>query len=147
MVGDARTGAPLSGASVKLVGGSSTGPTDAEGRFVLSTRDQGEGVLYIERIGYGSTAIELARASLPLVIAPEPAALDLEGLIVTGAIGERLAGDVLRLVSVVSGESLQSRLTGTVASTLQGEPGLWAASMGPAIALKDSSTSSMPPVC
>lgn len=130
------SGQPLAGTAVTLVGSTRTVVTHADGQFHIHVSGEAPWVLRVERLGYRSQDIDVDegnRASL-LVVELEPAAVDIAGLVVTGALTERGADQALHPVNVLAGEELLRRLQETLASTLASEPGVTATSMGPATA-------------
>ena len=142
-VRDARTGEPLAGASVSVVGKETRAVTRGDGSFHLTGLTAGVYTLRADRLGYrGETAmvtvgiVRSSRAvaeSAEVVIELAPSPIALEDLVVTGTISERGAAEALRPVSVRAGDELQRGLEATVAATLASIPGLGAASMGPAV--------------
>ena len=142
-VRDARTGEPLAGASVSVVGRETRAVTRGDGSFHLTGLAAGVYTLRADRLGYrGETAVvtvgivRSSRAvaeSAEVVIELAPSPIALEDLVVTGTISERGAAEALRPVSVRAGDELQRGLEATVAATLASIPGLAVASMGPAV--------------
>ena len=90
--------------------------------------------LRVQRLGYAPLEVTVTvEDSTPFVVIElERSPLELEGLIVSGAVSERAADEALRPVNVLNAEELQRRLQSTVAQTLGSEPGLAVTSMGPA---------------
>lgn len=129
------SGEPLAGARVTVIGTGRFAITHGDGSFRLQVPD-GEYTLRVERLGYAPIEMtSTVPTDNPLVVIElEESALELEGIVVTGALSERGADEALRPVSVVSANELQRRLQPTVASTLGSEPGLAVTSMGPATA-------------
>jgi iron complex outermembrane receptor protein len=136
LVRDAETGVPLAGTTVTLIGGRNAAITHADGSFHMVRVAPGTHSIRVERLGYASAnvSVEVGTESAFVIITLESSAIDIGGLVVTGALTERGADEVLRPVSVMSGQELQRRLQGTVAATLTSEPGLSATTMGPATA-------------
>ena len=136
VVRDADTDSPLAGATVELVGPRNSAVTHADGSFHLVGITPGSYTLRVERLGYASQtmAVEVSAESPVVIVRLDPRAIDIGGLVVTGALTERDASEALRPVNVMSGQELQRRLEGTVAATLSSEPGVSATSMGPATA-------------
>lgn len=131
---DAESGSPIAGATVRVAGGGVAEVTRADGRFRLVVADSPRS-LVVERLGYASVVLDIAqddRDALRIELSPSP--LDLQGLVVTGALTERAANETIRPASVLAGKRLQLRLQGTVAATLTSEPGFSATTMGPAAA-------------
>ena len=136
VVRDAETKAPLAGATVSTAGTPGSIVTGSDGSFRLEGAAATARVIVVERLGYRTRAEELAgdRDSGPIVVELVSSPIALSGLVVTGAITARTAEETLRPVNVVAGDELQGQLEGTVASALAGQPGLAAATMGPATA-------------
>ena len=135
VVRDARTGAPLAGAFVSVVGSGTRAITHGDGTFHLTGIAEGSYSLWVERLGYRSSLVEVAvgdeSAVVDIELVTSPIAL--QGIVVTAMLTERGAAEALRPVSVMAGDELQRRIRGTVAATLASMPGLAAASMGPAV--------------
>ena len=129
------SGQPLAGARVSIVGSPQFAITFGDGSFHLRVPD-GQYTLRVERLGYAmlETIIPPVGQTYPLEIELQASALELEGLVITGAVSERGADESLRPVNVLNADELQRRLQPTVASTLGSEPGLAVTSMGPATA-------------
>ncbi len=128
------TGDPLAGARVTIVGTRLFAITHGDGSYHLPAVEPGEYTLRAERFGYAPLQVTVRVADeTPLVVLEmEESAIELEGLVVTGAVSEREADEALRPVSVLNAEELQRRLQLTVAATLSSEPGLAVTTMGPA---------------
>ena len=135
VVRDVRTGAPLAGAFVAVVGSGTSAVTHGDGTFHLTGIAEGNYSLRVERLGYRSSIIEVtvgdetAVVDIELVTSP----IALQGMVVTSTLSERGAAETWRPVSVMAGDELQRSIRGTVAATLASMPGLAAASMGPAV--------------
>jgi 5-hydroxyisourate hydrolase-like protein (transthyretin family) len=143
---DGSTGAPLAAAQVRLV------PmrhheqiTRADGRFALADVEPGRYTLVVERLGYRSSSTEVVlRPGGTEVVRVEMAvsALELGGLIVeTGALSARSRDDVLSPVTTISGADLDRATDQTLASMLDGRPGLASTSLGPTTAARSSGAS------
>lgn len=130
------TGQPLAGAAVVVVGTPHMAFTHGDGTFHLRGIADGVYEVRVERLGYRplTREVEVAGRTPVLEIVLEPTPLALSGLVVTGTIAERDASEALQSVNVLRGEELQRRMAGTVASTLEAEPGVSVTSMGPATA-------------
>ncbi len=134
VVRDAKTEEPLAGATVSLVSTGQTAVTSDDGAFRLTRVAAGAHAVRVDRPGYRGRTIEAAVPGAALSVTLEASPIGLDPVVVTGALTARAAERTLRPSNVVAGEELQSRLDGTVASALAAEPGLAAASMGPASA-------------
>lgn len=134
VVCDAGTGEPLAGSLVQVVGAATTAITHGDGTFHLTGIEKGSYTIRLERLGYrGRTMeVEVGEEGAFVEVGLEPSPIALQGLVVTGAITQRGAGEALRPVSVLAGEELQRRMRGTVARTLASMPGLAESNMGPA---------------
>ena len=130
----AETEAPLAGASVSVVGIATSAVTHGDGTFHLTGIAPGSYTLRVQRLGYRSRTIEVTVGEEGefVEILLETSPISLEELVVTAMLSERGAAEALRPVSVMAGEELQRRMTGTVARTLASIPGLAETSMGPA---------------
>ncbi len=127
---------PLAGARVSVVNSNTYVITEGDGSFRLQL-DDGEDMIRVERLGYAPTEVVISDISMTdrLVIDLEESALELEGLVVTGALSERAQDQAIRPTSVISQVELQRKLVSTVASTLKSEPGIAVSTMGPAASL------------
>jgi len=143
-VRDARTGEPLAGAHVSVVGRDTRAVTRGDGSFHLTGLAAGGYILRADRLGYrGATAVvtvgtvrarRAVAESAEVVIELTPSPIALDDLVVTATISERAAAEALRPVSVMTGDVLQRQMTATVAGTLASMPGLAATRMGPSVA-------------
>ncbi|MDE2805430.1 MAG: carboxypeptidase-like regulatory domain-containing protein, partial [Gemmatimonadota bacterium] len=143
-VRDARTGEPLAGAHVSVVGRDTRAVTRGDGSFHLTGLAAGAYILRADRLGYrGATAVvtvgtvrarRAVAESAEVVIELTPSPIALDDLVVTATISERAAAEALRPVSVMTGDVLQRQMTATVAGTLASMPGLAATRMGPSVA-------------
>lgn len=136
VVRDVESGEPLAGATVRLLDTGQGAVTHGDGSFHLVRITPGVHVMLVERLGYAAQRFDVTVGeSTPVVIIEmTPSALDIGGLVITGALSERGADETLRPVNVLSGQDLQQRLQSTVAATLSSEPGLASTTMGPATA-------------
>lgn len=135
VVRDVESGAPLAGSTIYIVGTPRAATTHGDGSFHLGGLEPGAYELRVERLGYRTGVVEVSTDASGLVLVElEASPLDVGGLVVTGSISERRASEALRPVNVLSGEELQRRLQGTVAATIEAEPGVSSISMGPATA-------------
>ena len=142
-VRDARTGEPLAGANVSVVGRGTRAVTRGDGNFHLTGMAAGAYTLRADRLGYGGATVVVAvgnvrarravaeAAEVVIELVPSPIALD--DLVVTATISERAAAETLRPVSVMAGDVLQRQMTATVAETLASMPGMAATRMGPSV--------------
>lgn len=135
-VRDAASGAALAGATVTIVDTGQGAVTHGDGSFHLVRIAPGSHTLIVERLGYATRSLEVmvGEETPTIVVEMTASALDIGGLVITGALSERGANETLRPVNVLSGQELQQRLQSTVAATLASEPGLASTTMGPATA-------------
>lgn len=128
---------PLPGAVVRLLPLNRQEVTHGNGEFHFPRVPHGRYTVLVERLGYRREVREIdvqrgppVRLRIELLVS----AIELPGLVVTGTVGTRLGEQAVRPVEVVAGQELARKLGTTVAATLAREPGLAAASMGPATA-------------
>jgi iron complex outermembrane receptor protein len=131
---DEVTGGPLATARVELLGQHRQDQTHEDGAFVFAGLVPGRYTLVIQRIGYRMVTHEVTVPAGEVTerITLAAAAVQLAPTVVTGTTRERAGEDVLSPTSVLSGAQLDSRLSATVAATLQTEPGVAVTSLGPA---------------
>lgn len=130
-------GSPLAAVAVRLPRLGRTELSHDDGTFHLERVPEGDHVILFERIGYRTHAITVSvtqsgTARLDIVLVPS--ALEVQGFVVTGTPTARSGDRMVRPVDVLSAQELTRRLEGTVASTLQSQPGMAAVTMGPATA-------------
>ncbi|HUH13295.1 MAG TPA: TonB-dependent receptor, partial [Longimicrobiales bacterium] len=131
------TGEPLTAAVVRLIEAHRSEPSHQDGGFAFRAVPAGSYTLTVERIGYRARSLDVALvadSTRTLRIELQVAAVQLGELIVTGTLGVRRGNDVLSPNSVISGADLDRRLGGTVAATIEQEPGVAVTSIGPATA-------------
>lgn len=134
---EAVTGEPLVAAMVRLIEAHRSEPSHEDGGFGFRRLRPGPHTVVVERIGYQSSrmVVELEPGETrTLRIELRVSAVRLGELVVTGTIGTRSGEDVLSPTSVLSGSKLDRRLGGTVAATVEQEPGVAVSSLGPATA-------------
>jgi len=136
VVVDAADGRALAGAEVNVLGLRQRATTHGDGSFHLPGMRPGNYLITIGRIGYATEAVlvTLREETEFVTVRLDAAPFEIAGVVVTGALTERVSQEVLRPVNVVSGDELQRQLQSTVASTLRAEPGVAATSVGPATA-------------
>lgn len=132
---DAESGAGLAGANIRIEGRPVGDVTHADGTFHILRLAFGVHTLFVERLGYATTEVEITVGpeTPEITIEMRPSPLDLEGVVVTGTLSERAADETLRPVGVLTGQDLQRQLRQTVSETLAAEPGVASSTMGPAI--------------
>jgi iron complex outermembrane receptor protein len=137
VVVDSASGRPIATAAVQVLELHRLETTHREGQFAFRNVPPGNYTVVGEQLGYGAAtrsvtvrAGEVAQVRLALQVAP----LQHDEIVVTGTLSARSGQDLLSPVSVVSGAEMERRMEGTVAATLQSEPGVSLASIGPATA-------------
>jgi iron complex outermembrane recepter protein len=134
---DGSTGQPVAHAIVRL---RETGRQDyshADGSFHFDDIPVGRHTVSVERIGYAplQQRVEVVEGRMTrIVITLTPSALQLSAVIVTGTGSERGADASYRSMTVLSNADLRRKLSGSVAATLSGEPGLAQRYNGPVAA-------------
>jgi iron complex outermembrane receptor protein len=134
---DSATGAPLPAAQVRVLGLSRGELTHDDGRFTLEDLRPGAYTLIVQRLGYAPaerTVTLNAGSQATLRVALLASAASLAQVVVTGTLGERTASDAIRPTTALSGAALDRRLGETVATSLQGQPGVTVSGLGPATA-------------
>ena len=136
-VTDASGGQPLAATHVSLLEAHRNELTHGDGAFAFAGLAPGRYTLRVERLGYAthSQPVEIAAGATQRVdVAMQVAALRMNEIVVTGTLGRREGRDVLSPTSVVSGAELERKLDGTVAATLEAEPGIAVTGIGPTTA-------------
>lgn len=134
LVVDSATGRPLAAAQVRLVGIGRVERTHDDGTFRFANIPGGVYAVAVQRIGYAPVVrqVQVVDGDTTTVrIAMTESAAQLGAVVVTGTVGERLAGDLLSPGSVLSGAALDRSLGATLATTVAGEPGIAVTSVGP----------------
>ena len=134
---DAITGAPVAAALIRLTPLHHEALTRADGRFAMNDVTPGVHTLSVQRLGYsGATQRVTVRpgetAEVRVVL--EVSAVELGGIVVTGALSARSRDDVISPVTSIGGAELDRRSSQTVAGILEGTPGLAVTSLGPSTA-------------
>jgi iron complex outermembrane recepter protein len=129
-------GAPLPQAQVAVVNTGRGTVTDGEGRFVLRNLPAGRHRLEVVLLGYRPEVrdVVVARggAAVRLEIVLEATALSIPGIQVTATPGARDALGVAQATSQLAGRELERRMAGTLAQTLETQPGVGVRFNGPA---------------
>ena len=135
VVRDSKSGDPLAGAFVSVVGTGTMAVTHGDGTFHLTGIAEGSYSLRVERLGYRSSTTEVVAGdeSAVVLIDMVTSPIALQGMVVTSTLGERGAAEALRPVSVMAGDELQRRMEGTIAATLASMPGMAVTGMGPTV--------------
>ena len=130
---DAASGAPIAAALVRLAERHVAEPTHDNGSFVLHGIPAGSYALTVMRLGYSphTRRVEVvAGDTLVLRVELAQAAVRLGPQVVTGTLTSRAGEEVLSPASVLSEAQLERQLGSTVASTLEGTPGVAVSAMG-----------------
>ena len=115
---DAATGLPLSGASVKLKGGSIGTSTSSNGEFTLQVPDNG-GVLVISYVGYENAEVKVSKSgSVKIKLQLKDSKVD--EVVVIGY-GTRKKKDVTGAVSTVTSKDIEKSTSMTPELALQGK--------------------------
>jgi iron complex outermembrane recepter protein len=132
---DSATDAPIAAALVRLPALHREELTHDDGRFDLDGVPVGEHPLVFQRVGYRPVTrrvIVRAGEALDVRVAMVPFVVQLAPMVVTGTITERSRDELVSNTSVLSGAQLDRQLDGTLASTIEDQPGVAMTSMGPA---------------
>jgi iron complex outermembrane recepter protein len=134
----AADGSPLPHADVTVLGTRRGTTTDAGGLFFLRDLTPGRYRLEITMLGYRSVTREvevgIGDAVVRLEVAMEPTPLSIPGVQVTATPGGRAALGVAQATLELSGRQLERSMSGTLAQTLAGQPGMGVRYNGPATA-------------
>ena len=131
---DSATGRPLAAAQVRLVGASRAEATHDDGTFRFASVPPGVQTVAVQRLGYAPVVRTVQvrdGETTELRIAMVASAAQLNTVVVTGTVGERLGQELLSPTSVLSGAELDRSLGATVAETIRREPGVSVVSTGP----------------
>lgn len=130
---DAATGEPLAVVDVRLVELGRSELSHRDGSFHFENVAPGRYTIAVERLGYAPLqhAAHVAD-TLYVILRMAPSALNLPGIIVTGAGTERGGSDAYRTMAVLSGAELRRRLDSGVAATIAHLPGISQQYNGPA---------------
>lgn len=132
---DSATSAPVAAVVVRLPALHREELTHEDGRFDLDALPAGEHMLLVQRIGYRpitqrvvvrageETAVRISMVQFVAQLAP---------MVVTGTVTERSRDELVSTTNVLSGAQLDRQLDGTLASTIEDQPGVAMTSMGPA---------------
>ncbi|MBA3889437.1 MAG: TonB-dependent receptor [Gemmatimonadaceae bacterium] len=133
VVVDAASGAPVPAALVRLAERHRAEPTHDDGAFVLRNVPAGSYALTVQRLGYSPqtrTVEVIAGDTVAVRIELQQAAVRLGPQVVTGTITSRAGEEILSPASVLSEAQLERQLSTTVASTLDGTPGVSVSAIG-----------------
>src|SRR5918992_4119500 len=131
---DSATSVPIAAALVRLPELHREEFTHEDGRFDLDAVPAGEHTLVIQRVGYRPVTRRItvrAGEELQVRVAMTPFVAQLAPMVVTGTVSERSPDELVTSTSVLSGAQLDRQLDGTLASTIEGQPGVAMTSMGP----------------
>ncbi len=132
---DAETAEPVAAAYVRLRGAGRSEFSHPDGSFHFEGLSAGSYTVDVERIGYSRLEVEVEVAeggTEEVEVRLRPSAISLPGMVVTGVGRERRADQTYQPTSVLTGRDLQRNLSWSLASTLQGEPGIAMQTFGPA---------------
>jgi iron complex outermembrane recepter protein len=131
-------GTPLPHAHVALAGTPRGTTTDGAGQFALRGVAPGRYRLEATMLGYRTAAVDIVvaatGAAVSLEILMEPTPLSIPGVQVTATPGSREALGTAQATTQLSGRQLERSLGGTLARTLEGQPGMGVRYNGPAAA-------------
>jgi iron complex outermembrane recepter protein len=131
-------GVPLAHAQVYVVSTGRGAVTDEQGRFVLrglpAARHRVEVVLLGYRPWLREVDVPSSGTTIRLEIVLQPTALAIPGIQVTATPGGRDALGVAQATSQLAGRELERRMAGTLAQTLEAQPGMGVRYNGPATA-------------
>lgn len=133
-VTDATDGRPLPLATVQVLEVHRGELARQDGSFAITRLPPGHYTIAIDQLGYDRHVQQVdvrAGASTEVDAGLHVRAIQLNEIVVTGALTERAGQDVLSPVAVVGKAELDRKLTATVAATLQDQPGLAVTSLGP----------------
>lgn len=134
VVVDSATGRPLAAARVRLVGVGRAEVTHDDGTFDFVNVPAGPQTIAVQRLGYAPVVRQvLVRddSTTAARVALVAAAAQLDQVVVTGTVSERLGQELLSPTSVLSGAELDRSLGATIAGTVEREPGVAVVSTGP----------------
>lgn len=137
VVRDSVTGEPLPGTIVRVLSVARQDMTHPGGEFHLVRLPAGTHTVVFERIGYARVVRDFVLApgeSISVEVRMRSSAIELPGIVVTGATRAGLGSQAVRPSDVLSGQELARKLDVTLANTLRNEPGLATTSVGPATA-------------
>jgi iron complex outermembrane recepter protein len=137
VVVDATTGVALESARARILEVHREEPGHAGGAFAFTALPPGTYTLEVDHLGYDrhTQRVEVEPgATVNVRVALHVRAIELNEIVITGSITGRAQRDVLSPMSTLRGAELDRRMAGTVAATLEGEPGLAVTGIGPATA-------------
>ena len=108
---------PIAGATIKIVGKTSSTSSDVSGNFEIDA--QPNDVLEITYVGFVSTRFTVTSTSQPVTISLSEDSSDLETVVVTGY-GTQRKKDLTGAVAVVNVTELKSQPAGSAVEALQG---------------------------
>ncbi len=125
---DARTGAPIPGADVRLAGTPFGSVTNDNGGFFLTGVDPGPRLIRVSHIGYTDfefLVVVKTEEPRPVILKMERATLRLEGVIVTADRAETRHKLIPHSVSTLDRNTLEKNAPRTVPEALSASPGVW----------------------
>lgn len=132
---EAEGGRPVSGALVRLQELGRTELSHGDGSFHFERLRPGTYTVVVERIGYAAARVRAevaAGRATDVPIRLVHSAISIQGIVVTGVGRARGVDEAYRPSSVLHGVELERNLAGSLAATLEREPGIAVRSFGPA---------------
>lgn len=129
---DARTSAPVTGATVQVEGLPMTAVSDTTGRWALGGVPAGPQTLQVTRLGYAPARLAVvvpAHGTLEQDLRMAEVALNLEGIVVTADPAGRARGE-LATASVLGEEAIRQQTAVSLAGVLELVPGMQLAPPG-----------------
>lgn len=120
-VRDSATGAPLPGARVGVLGGTTAVSPNASGQFTLTNLPAGEVTLQVRAIGYRRQDIRVPAGLLALDVALARDIFKIEEIVITGQATGVERRNLANAVGVVGAEELNAHPTASIEQQLQGK--------------------------
>lgn len=117
---DAKTKAPIAGATIKVLGTATASSTDAKGTFQINVDDKNR-VLNISTIGYENKTITLAPGETTLTVSLDEQTQQLESVVVTALGISREQKSLTYSTQQVKGEELNKVKSTNLANNLNGK--------------------------
>lgn len=126
---DARTGLPLPGSNVTIVGTQLGAAAGEDGRFSIPRVPEGIYELRVSRIGYRARLVRGVRVStggepVTLDLRLQPSAIEVDPIVVSASKREQLVQESPVSVSVVTGEEIRRRSPLDLAQAIEMAPGV-----------------------
>jgi len=126
---DAKTGKPLTGVSVSIMGSNIGASTNSTGQYRLERVGLGEQQLLVRRLGYVRkfVSISVPDSEVTLNIKIEPTTLTLDQVVVTGTVIPTERRSIPNAMTVITGKELTDRGINTLDQLFRGDvPGVFA---------------------